>query len=141
ARVLGELVALVELQHHPRLEALVVEADVLDAPDQDAGATHRSPHLQAADVVEARFHAVGLLGALGAEVAHLEREHHERHEARRDEGAEPEIDRRSFHRWRQWSARSMNAVSTKSRARIMRAEVTTVRVVAPETPSAVGGAS
>jgi len=35
----------------------------------------------------------------------------------------------------------MKAVSTRSSARMVSAELTTVRVVAPETPSAVGGAS
>jgi hypothetical protein len=35
----------------------------------------------------------------------------------------------------------MNAVNTKSSARMARLDVTTVRVVARDTPSAVGGAS
>src|SRR5688572_6869787 len=143
-RVLGELVALVERERDTRLVALVVEVDLVYAAHEHAGAAHRAAHLEAADVVEAHLDGVGLRGALGAEVADLEGEDQQRGETRRHEGAEPQVYRRSFHRLClgcQSSPRSMTAVSIRSRARITRAEVTTVRVVARETPSAVGGAS
>ena len=79
------------------LEALVVEMDVLHAPDQHAGAPHGSAHLQAADIVEARLHAVYLGGPLRAEIADLHREDQEGCESGRDECAEPEIYCCSFH--------------------------------------------
>src|SRR5204863_293211 len=78
-------------------------------------------HLEPADVVEARFDAVGVGGALRAEVADLEREHEEGDEARRHESAEPQVDRRSFHVLfrrgaRQVWVRSMKAVRIRSSA-------------------------
>ena len=90
--------------------------------------------------------------ALGAEVADLEREHEQ---ARRSLPVTKMPTQRSIvvlsmRTFRAGSGRSpvtshlprnMNTVSTKSSARMASAELTTVRVVAPDTPSAVGCAS
>src|SRR6185436_1798372 len=80
-RVLGKVVALVERKRDGRLEAFVVEMDVLHATDENARAPHGTAHLEAADIVEACLHAIHLGGALGAEVAHLHREDQEGCEA------------------------------------------------------------
>ena len=56
-----------------------------------------------------------------------------------DEDSDPEVDRGTVHMT--LAPRNMKTVITKSSARIMREDMTTVRVVALETPSAVGFAS
>src|SRR5262249_24844832 len=75
------------------------------------------------------------------EVAHLEREEQDRADADCDEDSDPEIDRGAppFHVWD--IPLNMKTVSTKSSARIASELSTTVRVVALDTPSAVGLAS
>ena len=74
-----------------------------------------------------------MLAMLPTFIARIE----QRADAGADEQSDPQVERRAFHQ----IPRNMNAVSMKSSPSIASDEVTTVRVVAPETPSAVGGAS
>ena len=83
-------------------------------------------------------HRVGFAADADARhVADLHREHQQRADAGADEQSDPQVERRAFHH----TPRNMNEVKMKSRPSIASDEVTTVRVVAPDTPSAVGGAS
>ena len=110
-----------------------------DAADHHARALHRAAHLEAADVGELGVDLVGLVGGEAREVADLEREEDERGESYDDEDSDPQIDHRAVHQL--LPPVNINAVRTKSSARMASDEVTTVRVVARETPSAVGTAS
>ncbi len=131
--------ALVDLQAHPGLESLIVELNIVDPPHHHAGAFDRGPDLEAADIFEVGVDlvAVGQVDAAG--VPHLEPQYQQSNYTRGDEYPDPKVHYAAFHEC--YTPLNMKAVRMKSKARIARDDVTTVRVVAPETPSAVGGAS
>src|SRR5688500_17817842 len=121
-----------------RVEARVVEPDRRHAPDDDPCALHRRARLQSADVVEIGIDRVALAAETDArDVADFHGEHQQRSDTGADEESDPQVEFGAIHQ----IPRNMNEVSRKSRPSIASDDVTTVRVVAPETPSAVGGAS
>ena len=131
-------ILIVDAQRHQRFVGLGVETYGFDAADHDPGRLHRRAQLEAADVVEARLESISGRVVERQQVADLERHEQDRAEADRDEDADPEVDCRTIH----WPPpRNMNTVMTKSSARIASDDMTTVRVVAIDTPSAVGLAS
>ena len=82
-----------------------------------------------------RIGHLGQVDLLAAEwAAELQRKEQDRPDAESDEDADPEVDRGTIHT----APRNMKAVMTKSSARMASEEITTVRVVAVDTPSAVG---
>ena len=111
--------------------------DPLDAADDDSRRLDRRAQLQSADIFERGLEAIAGRAAEGDEIADLEREEENRGNADRNEDPDPEIDRVPA----QDTPLNMKTVSTKSSARIASELSTTVRVVALETPSAVGFAS
>src|SRR5581483_619906 len=133
-RVLGELVAAVDVHGDERLVGLAIELDRLHPPDRHPRGFHGGPELETADILEVRFEAIAGRRADRREVADLEREKDDRADPDGDENADPEVDRGAIHTP---SPRNMKTVSTKSSARMTSEEATTVRVVALETPSAV----
>jgi hypothetical protein len=72
------------------------------------------------------------------QISHLQRQEENCAKPNGDENADPEIDCGTIH---EPIPLNMNTVNTKSSARIANEDTTTVRVVALETPSAVGFAS
>ncbi len=117
---------------------LGVEADAIDAPDDHARGLDRRAQLQAADIVEARIEPVAWDRVERSEVPDLQREEHDRGQPDRHENADPQVDRGAIHAP---IPLNMNTVRMKSSARIASEASTTVRVVAEDTPSAVGLAS
>src|SRR5258708_31733499 len=125
------------MQSYTGTKGLVVKRHVGHAPDHYSRTFHRRARLQSADIVEFGIHLVGVGDAEPAHVSNLERQDQQRADAGTDEQSHPQVEHRAFHH----TPRNMNAVNTKSRPRMASDDVTTVRVVAPDTPSAVGGAS
>src|SRR5260221_251521 len=95
--VARKLVLVAEIDGNDGLVGLVVEADVGDAPDHDAGALHRRAHLEAADVAELGLYLVHLRGRERSEVADLQGEEQEPRDAGDDEGPDPEVNGRAVH--------------------------------------------
>src|SRR5262249_27350838 len=135
----AELVLIVDTHGYHGIVGLGVEAHLLDPSDDHAGGLHRRPQLQAADVLEVRFDTVARRPVERQQISYLEGEEQNGAEADRHENAHPEVDRGAVHTLR--APRNMNTVMTKSSARMASEEMTTVRVVALATPSAVGFAS
>ncbi len=136
-RVARELIAAVDLHRYARLIGLRIERDPLHATDDDTRRLDRRAQLEAADVVERRLQMVARGATDRREVADLERQECDRSDADDDEDADPQIDCRAVHTP---MPRNMKTVRTKSSARMASELATTVRVVAVDTPSAVGRA-
>src|SRR5690606_30632748 len=117
-----------------RAVGIGVEAAVVDAPDHHAGALDRCAHLEAGDVVELSAHDIGAGQVHAGDIHHAQREKEQRPDADENEDPDPQVERGTAHD----VPRNMNEVSTKSSARMASAELTTVRVIAREMPSAVG---
>jgi len=107
---------------------------VCNTSDDDTGTFDRAAHFQAANVIKFRLQYIGFAEIAGGEVAHFQRQEKQRHHADGNKEADPEVEYRPIHQ----RLRNMKEVRTKSRARMASAEVTTVRVMARDTPSAVG---
>ena len=105
--------------------------------DDNARALYRTTHFQSADVIKLgsqliRFGKVGR-----GKVPYPQRQKQHPGETDRHEETNPQIKQPTTHQ----APRNINEVNTKSSARIASAEYTTVRLIEPETPSAVGMAS
>src|SRR5574340_130070 len=137
-RVLGKLIAPVDEHGDFGLVGVAVEPDFGHPAHYHAGTLHRRAHLEAADVVELRGKPIDFVHIERAQVPDFQGQDQQSGQPRRDKYSHPQVQRGALH---QPSPRNMNAVNTKSSANTASDEVTTVRVVAPDTPSAVGGAS
>src|SRR5262249_16279278 len=137
--VTRELILPIDVERDEGLEAFVVEPHVRHPPDDHPRALDRRPDLQPANVSKLGLHLICLGGREGGQIAHLEAKKQQPAKPRSDEDADPQVDAGAFHF--ALPPVNMSAVSMKSSARMASDEVTTVRVVAPDTPSAVGGAS
>ena len=125
-----------------------IKHDGLNAADDNAGGLHGRPGLETADIVERRRHGIRLVAeAEAAEIGRLKRHEEHRGETEHHEDAHIKFERTIFVHSEHpvdfvcsYTVVNIQAVIIKSRPSTIREEMTTVLVVALETPSGVGRA-